>query len=119
MKETGSQPKHKRRQEGLFLLCAVLTAAACVALAVWFAPPRLGPSGRTEDLTLVQLIRVDLNTADASTLCLLPEIGEKRAQAILDYRQAHGAFHRVTDVLAVPGVTEEIVAAWGELAYVS
>lgn len=118
MKETGSQLQN-RRHEGAFLLCAALAAVVCMLLAVWFAPPRFIPSDRTDDLTLVQRIRVDLNTADLSTLCLLPEIGEKRAQAILDYRQAHGAFRRVTDVLAVPGITEEIVAAWGELAYVS
>ena len=50
---------------------------------------------------------------------ILPGVGEKRAQAILDYREAHGPFRRVEDAAAVPGLTENIVASWAELAYVS
>ena len=68
---------------------------------------------------LLQSLRVELNTADFETLCILPGVGEKRAQAILDYREAHGPFRRVEDAAAVPGLTEDIVASWAELAYVS
>lgn len=118
MKETSSQAS-VRRHERLFLLCTAVAAAVCVALAVWFAPPRLTPSAAASETPMVQLIRVDLNTADLETLCLLPNVGEKRAQAILDYRAEHGPFRRVAEAASVPGLNESIVASWDELAYVS
>ena len=117
MKETGSQAS-ARRHERLFLLCAAAAAVVCILLAAALAPPRLTPKAASET-PMVQLIRVDLNTADLETLCILPGVGEKRAQAILDYREAHGPFRRVEDAAAVPGLTEDIVASWAELAYVS
>lgn len=117
MGETSSQ-KTGKRHERVFLLCAVLAAALCVALAFWYAPPKAKPDPAPQT-PLLQSLRVDLNTADFETLCILPGVGEKRAQAILDYREAHGPFRRVEDAAAVPGLTEDLVASWAELAYVS
>lgn len=47
---------------------------------------------------------VNLNTASAEQLATLPGIGATRAQAILAYRQQHGPFQRVEDLLAVSGI---------------
>jgi competence protein ComEA len=47
---------------------------------------------------------LDLNTATAEQLDSLPGIGPATAQKILDYRQAHGAFHSVDELDAVPGI---------------
>ena len=87
MKETGSQAS-ARRHERLFLLCAAAAAVVCILLAAALAPPRLTPKAASET-PMVQLIRVDLNTADLETLCILPNVGEKRAQALLEYRDTH------------------------------
>ena len=38
---------------------------------------------------------IDLNTASAADLTRLPGIGEKRAQAIVDYRESSGPFQSV------------------------
>jgi competence protein ComEA len=43
--------------------------------------------------------RVNINTADAAALETLPGIGPALAQRILDYRQAHGPFVRVEDIM--------------------
>lgn len=48
--------------------------------------------------------RVNVNTADLATLETLPGIGPELAQRIIDYRQAHGPFAQIADLLDVPGI---------------
>ncbi|MBN1922423.1 MAG: helix-hairpin-helix domain-containing protein [Anaerolineae bacterium] len=47
---------------------------------------------------------INLNTATLVDLLTLPGIGEIRAQAILDYRAAHGPFVRIEDLQNVEGI---------------
>lgn len=47
---------------------------------------------------------VDLNTADAALLMTLPGIGEVKANNILSYRQEHGSFQSVEELLEVSGI---------------
>jgi len=55
---------------------------------------------------------VDINTADATTLAAaIKGVGEKRAQAIVAYREANGPFKSVDDLTMVQGVGEKIVEA--------
>jgi competence protein ComEA len=68
--------------------------------------PRLG-----EDSSPVQppsgqpaTSRVNINTADAATLESLPGIGPSLAQRIIEYRQTHGPFERIEDVMEVSGI---------------
>ena len=53
--------------------------------------------------------KINLNTADQYDLRRLPGIGEKRAQAILDWREEHGPFSYVEDLIQVPGIGEGIL----------
>ncbi|MBY0117464.1 helix-hairpin-helix domain-containing protein [Paenibacillus xylanexedens] len=48
--------------------------------------------------------KIDVNTAPVSKLTDLPGIGEKKAQAIVDYRNAHGPFAKVSDLTKVKGI---------------
>ncbi|MCQ4086178.1 ComEA family DNA-binding protein [Saccharibacillus sp. JS10] len=48
--------------------------------------------------------KIHINSADRTLLMELPGIGEKKAQAILDYRTQHGAFQNVTDLVKVKGI---------------
>ena len=51
---------------------------------------------------------VNINTADAATIAAaISGVGEKRAQAIVAYREANGPFASVDDLLAVRGVGEK------------
>ncbi|NQZ22764.1 MAG: helix-hairpin-helix domain-containing protein [Colwellia sp.] len=53
--------------------------------------------------------RVDINTADISTLSLLKGIGKKKAQAIVKYRDINGTFTSVDDLLKVSGIGKQIL----------
>ena len=46
---------------------------------------------------------VNINTADIAQLSLLPRVGQKAAQRIVDYRTAHGPFKKATDLMQVKG----------------
>ena len=47
---------------------------------------------------------IDINTADRHQLALLPGIGEVLADRILAYRDAHGSFPCVEELLNVEGI---------------
>ncbi|MEG2000415.1 MAG: helix-hairpin-helix domain-containing protein [Evtepia sp.] len=51
--------------------------------------------------------RIDLNTAGLSDLDRLPGVGEKRAESILRYREEHGGFHSVEELLEIKGIGEK------------
>ncbi len=53
---------------------------------------------------------IDINQADVSLLCEIPGIGESRARAILDYREEHGGFGCVEELMQVPGIKEGLFA---------
>lgn len=50
--------------------------------------------------------KINLNTADESALTTLTGIGASKAQAILAYREEHGSFAAIEEILNVPGIKE-------------
>lgn len=46
---------------------------------------------------------VNINTADTAQLSMLPRVGLKAAQRIVDYRTEHGPFKKTTDLMQVKG----------------
>jgi len=48
--------------------------------------------------------KIDLNRAEAWLLESLPEIGEIKAQNIIDYRHQNGSFHNTTELIKVDGI---------------
>ncbi len=54
--------------------------------------------------------KIDLNKADTSDLAhSVKGIGEKRAEAIIKYRQTHGAFKSIAELAYVPGLGSNFV----------
>lgn len=54
---------------------------------------------------------VNINTADAAAIAEgLNGVGIKKAQAIVEYRQKHGAFKSVNDLANVKGISEKLIA---------
>ena len=62
--------------------------------------------------------RVQLNLAGADELETLPGVGPVLAERIVDYREEHGPFTVVEDLLDVPGIGEAKLAALREAVLV-
>ena len=49
-------------------------------------------------------MRININAASVAELSLLPGLGERLAQRIVDDREARGRFNSVDDLQRVPGM---------------
>lgn len=53
---------------------------------------------------------VNINTADAKTIAkVVKGVGEKRAQAIVDYREKNGPYASVDDLVKIKGIGKKTV----------
>ena len=52
----------------------------------------------------IRVNQISLNTADLNGLLQIPKIGEKTARAIIDYRNQHGLFQTLEDLMKVKGI---------------
>jgi hypothetical protein len=89
-----------------------------VALALWgwavVWAVRTGCSpvrrrGATDALGGLAPARIDVNSADADTLEVLPGIGRTLARRIVEEREARGPFGAGGDLMRVRGFTRELV----------
>ena len=51
--------------------------------------------------------KININTAEAEELMLLPSVGEGRAEDIIEYREENGDFSRIEDIMQVSGIGEK------------
>lgn len=75
--------------------------------------PTESPTSAPQDFsraqpTITTSSLININTADQATLETLPKIGPSLARAIIEYRQAHGPFKKIEDIMDVPGIGEKI-----------
>ena len=59
---------------------------------------------------------IDINSAPVEELQRLPGIGEKRAQAIVAWREEHGPFQSVDELVQVSGIGEKLLAGLRDYA---
>jgi competence protein ComEA len=98
--ETTTNKKEKKtmRKSHLIVLAVILIATISnAAVAAEAQPVQASP------ITGI----VNINTADAAQLAMLPRVGVKAAQRILDYRKEHGAFKKTSDLMQVKGFGEK------------
>lgn len=94
----------------------VLGALAILGLAVlgyrnYFCRPNfkvvpceVKPAAKDYENIIKRKNEVNINTADANKLQILPGIGPKLAKEIFDYRERHGLFILKEDLLKVKGL---------------
>ncbi|MBP5701822.1 MAG: helix-hairpin-helix domain-containing protein [Lachnospiraceae bacterium] len=63
-------------------------------------------TGREEQSATDALINI--NTAGEQALCTLPGIGSSKAQAIISYREEHGSFKDIKEIMNVNGIGENL-----------
>lgn len=51
---------------------------------------------------------VDINQADKAALMTLPGIGESKAEIIIQYREEHGTFNSIEELMEIPGIKEGV-----------
>lgn len=56
--------------------------------------------------------QLDINSATARELTVLPGIGEKLAAAVVEWREENGAFESVDELIDVPGIGEAKLEAF-------
>jgi competence protein ComEA len=68
-------------------------------------------SNDSRTATTTTATSVNINTASAEVLAtVLNGVGEKRAQAIVEYREEHGPFVDKKDLLKVKGIGDAVLA---------
>lgn len=58
---------------------------------------------------------VNINTADASQIALLPKLGPKAGERVVAFRKENGPFKKTTDLMQVKGIgdkTFEVISAY-------
>jgi competence protein ComEA len=89
--------KLSHRIASRLVLATVLLAATIPATAAPAADAKEGKKGTV----------VNVNTADAGQLALLPRVGPSVAQRIVDYRKKNGPFKSTDDLMLVQGIGEK------------
>ncbi len=80
------------------LLAVALVAGLCGASALGADEPAAASTGR----------KININQASASQLVLLPRVGAKAAERIVEYRKAHGSFNQADELMEVKGIGEKL-----------
>ena len=99
-----------RRLVVLTVLAAVLIAAGALFLIapVWQSqrPAAAYVPAAVHTAAPKAPTLIDINTATAEELTALPGLGPRKAAALVAYREAHGPFRSVDELIAVEGIGE-------------
>ncbi|GHT31127.1 hypothetical protein FACS1894214_2130 [Planctomycetales bacterium] len=91
---------------------AVLLIFFCISLIpAALTCPVFIEQNRNDSYNLPYNFQVNINSADAAELQLLPGIGEKLSQNIIAYRQENGQFYRYTELQNIKGIGSKKLAA--------
>ena len=90
---------------GVFLLAILIFAIFHINMQ---PTPSLPALSAKASATAPRDYRLNINTASADELALLPGLGEKIAQRIVDYRNENGPFTEIDELTQVKGIKEAL-----------
>jgi competence ComEA-like helix-hairpin-helix protein len=82
----------------LFVLTAILSGACTLRKSAQNSAATIARNGSSR--------LVNINTADAATLELIPGIGPALAGKIIEHRTRYGAFRRIENLMLIEGVSD-------------
>ena len=93
------------------LKLVVATLLLCLGSGTYADEADAGMSDEPKDDTVVEAsLVVNINEADALTIAkVLLNIGIKKAEAIVDYREKYGRFYSPEELSAVKGIGERTI----------
>ena len=84
-----------------YLAIVLIFTVVCIGTMLW----RNNTNGyRLSDFDTTQITKINLNTATTQQLQMIPRIGPVLADRIIEYRETHGQFEKVEDILNVKGI---------------
>jgi competence ComEA-like helix-hairpin-helix protein len=103
------------RREEMKLVHSILLAAALLALTV--APVLAQQSPQPAEPAATEKAKkpakaavtgkININTATAEQLAMLPGVSLKKAQWLIDYRAQNGNFKNIEDLRKIPGIKQK------------
>ena len=78
------------------------------AIAALVALTAAAAQAADTDSAVASAVKINVNQATSAQLALLPRIGTKVADRIVDYRKEHGNFSRPEDLMEVKGIGEKL-----------
>jgi competence protein ComEA len=92
-------------------MAAVALASALLGgVPVWGQQPKGTAAAAAKAPPAAAAAKVNINTADEVSLASVKGIGEKKAKAIIAYREKNGQFKSVDDLTKVKGIKEKQLA---------
>jgi competence protein ComEA len=87
-----------------------LVSALLGGVPVWAQQPTGTTAHAAKSTPAAAAAKVNINTADEASLASVKGIGEKKAKAIIEYREKNGLFKSVDDLTKVKGIKEKQLA---------
>ncbi len=101
---TPSERKEKLENSTAVFAFAAVAVFLSLFLSLWVYGARHSAAAGITVVETAREARININTASAEELTALSGIGETKAKAIVAYRERHGAFSTVEDIIKVYGI---------------
>ena len=90
----------------IFLIILLFVSVSCVFIPGCGRKPAAS-APPPNDRPVVSENAININTASAEELAKLPQIGERFAKKIVEYRETYGPFRRPEHLMLVEGINDK------------
>ncbi|MGO2011789.1 MAG: ComEA family DNA-binding protein [Pseudoalteromonas sp.] len=87
-----------------------ITLIVVLLLSLSFSHVVTAEPAKSKPMSEMKSDKVNINSASAEQLAMLPGIGESKAQAIINYRTKKGEFKSVEELTQVKGIGDKLLS---------